>query len=73
MGAAAFKNAFCSTCAYNVPDVRTSFWFLWCHNTDFCGSNDVFRFKIRQKLAILVIAQFLAPTGGGLVIKEDSV
>ena len=32
------------------------------------------RSKIRQKLAILVIAQFLAPTrGGGLIIKQDSV
>ena len=51
-------------CADYVPDVRTSLWSLWCHNTDFCGSNVGSRLFLRQKLAILVRAQILAPTRG---------
>ena len=62
-------------CADHVPDVRASFLSLWCHNTDFCGSNAGSQLFLRQKLKILVRAPFLAPTrgGGGLVIKQDSV
>ena len=48
-----FVFSVCLVCANHVPDVRTSFELLWCHNTDFCGSNGVFRFKIQQKLAFL--------------------
>ena len=64
----------CLVCADHVPDVRTSFLSLWCHNTDFCGSNAGSQLFLRQKLKILVRAQILAPTrGGGLLIKQDSV
>ena len=52
-------------CADHVPDVRTSFLSLWCHNTDFCGSNAGSQLFLRQKLKILVRAPFLAPTRGG--------
>ena len=63
----------CLVCADHVPDVRTSFLSLWCHNMAFCGSNAGSRLFLRQKLKILVRAQILAPTRGGLVIKQDSV
>ena len=63
----------CLMCADHVPDVRTYLYCLQLENTHLGGSNAPSHVFLRQKLASLAISKVLAPTRGGVLIKQDSV